>query len=209
VASLAMAPAGPGEPLHEDAAATAPYSPQARVVTAWETEALSLRGGERSVAIVRLGLVAADSYVVRELVRLARIGIVPNLKDALIPAIGLEDAAKMLVGVLQQPAIEGLVHGVAPSPVKGEAVMAALRTLSPVAKPLMLPLSLLRRRLGLAVALLGCKRQIIPQALQQAGADFGAPDPTEQLVQVFSRLGGGEATCSPSPEPSLALRRQP
>jgi hypothetical protein len=73
----------------------------------------------------------------------------------------------------------------------------------------MLPLSLLRRRLGLAAALLGSKRQIVSHVLMQKATAFDAPDPTEQLVQAILRFGGDEGISPPPPEPSSVLRRQP
>jgi NAD dependent epimerase/dehydratase family enzyme len=199
--SLAIAPASPGEPLREEDAAGAQQSPLGNLVAEWESEMRALAGGGRNAAIVRLGLVASDGPVLRELARLARVGIVPNLKGSLIPAIGLEDAAAMLSGMLQQRSIHGLVHGVAPVAVKGEAVMAVLRALSPLPRPLIVPLAFLRRRLGLAVTLLGCRREIIPNVLLRAGADFAAPDPTKQLVEALADLSASRATRAPPPEP--------
>jgi NAD dependent epimerase/dehydratase family enzyme len=207
IASLAVAPAGAGPEFRE----TDPYDGQqtaaGRLVDAWESEAEALRKASWNVALVRLGLVAADTRILGELVRLARRGIVPNLKGTLIPTIAAEDAAAMLVGILQQRAMVGLVYGVAPTPVKGEAVMTALRALSPLPRPLIWPLRLLRRRLGLALALLACRRHIVPNVLIEAGASFTAVDPTERIAETIASHSVRRTTRRPPPEPPIAPAR--
>lgn len=199
VASLAHASAGPGEPIDESSAIGPHETPEARFVNEWEREAFAARRQGASIAIVRLGLVTADSCVLQELIRLSRMGLVANLKGTLIPAISLEDAAGVLVEMLQERAIAGLVHGVAPTPARGDAIMAALRSLAPVPMPLVLPLSLLRPRLGLAMPLLACRRKIVPDVLLRAGAGFAAVDPTERLVQTIARMAASRATHDASP----------
>jgi NAD dependent epimerase/dehydratase family enzyme len=179
------------------------------LVTTWEAETEALHEAGRNVAVVRLGLVAADTSILGELARLARLGIVPNLKGVLVPAITLEDAAAMLAGILQQRTIVGLVHGVAPSPAKGEAIMAALETLTPLPRPIVLPLRLLRRRLGLALALLACQRQVVPDVLMQAGANFATVDPTDHLTQAITSHATPRTSRQPPPEPPRAPTAPP
>ncbi|MGE0767711.1 MAG: NAD-dependent epimerase/dehydratase family protein [Hyphomicrobiaceae bacterium] len=198
--SMVIAPAGAGEPLHEAMAASGQSMPAGHAVATWEAEAQAAQREGSSVAIARLGLVATSNGILHELARLAKRGVVPNLKSSLIPAIALDDAAELLAGLLDARGIDGIVHGVAPSPVRGEAVMRALRALSPLPRPMIVPPSLLRRRLGLSLGLLGCRRRIVPEVLKQAGADFARPDPTEELIEAMSDLGSAMTSGSPPRE---------
>jgi NAD dependent epimerase/dehydratase family enzyme len=204
IASLALAPAGTGPQFGEADARGAELAARDRLITTWEAEAEALHEAGRNVALVRLGLIAADTGILSELARLARLGIAPNLKGALVPAITLEDAATMLVGILQQRTIVGLVHGVAPAPAKGEAVMAALETLTPLPRPITLPRRLFRRRLGLVTGLLACQRQIVPDVLMQAGANFAVTDPTDRLTQTITSYAPHRTSHQPPPEPPSA-----
>jgi len=204
VTSLAIAPVGAGPQFGETGARGAEQSAIGRLVTTWEAEAEALHEAGRNVAVVRLGAVATETSILSELARLARIGMVPNLKGMLVPAITLEDAAAMLAGSLRQRSIVGPVHGVAPSPVKGEAIMAALQTLVPLPRPLVLPRRLLRRRLGLALALLGCQRQIVPDVLMRAGANFAVTDPTHHLINAITSSATPRTSRQPPPEPPSA-----
>ncbi|MEZ5815974.1 MAG: NAD-dependent epimerase/dehydratase family protein [Hyphomicrobiaceae bacterium] len=190
VASLSLAPTGAAEQPTEASAHGAPATEIERAILTWEQAAHELAERGASVAIVRLGLVAGLGGPIAELTRLARLGIVPNLRGAVIPAIALSDAAEMLAGLLLHREIEGVVHGFAPEAVEGAALEASLARLSPVPFRPVLPLSMLRRRLGLATALLSSNRQVLPKALTEAGANFSAPDPTESVNEAIRQLAG-------------------
>jgi NAD dependent epimerase/dehydratase family enzyme len=94
----------------------------------------------------------------------------------------------MLSGLLQQRGLEGLIHGVAPEPVKGEALMQLLRRHAPGGRAVAVPISLLRRRLGLAAAILSCHRQIVPDRLEGAGAAYSSPDPMAAFERALDEI---------------------
>jgi NAD dependent epimerase/dehydratase family enzyme len=188
VASVAIAPGEAGPPVTEETPAAAKPSLLERDIRSWEAEALAAEASGASVAVVRLGLIATPGEPLAALLALARRGIAPGLKGALIPAIALEDAVAMLTGLLQHRALTGLIHGVAPEPVAGEHLMRALRRYAPTGRALAVPVSLLRRRLGLAAAILSCHRRIVPERLANAGADFAAPDPLAALERALDEI---------------------
>lgn len=188
VTSLALAPPSPGGSISDEALPGEPPSPSrvAKEISTWESETSEATG--TSVAIVRLGLVAAAGEPLAALLRLAHSGLCPDLRGALVPAIALEDATAMLSGLLQRRELEGLIHGVAPVPLSGEAVMRALRTYAPMRTAIPLPVSLVGRRLGLISALISCHRQIVPSRLQAAGASYLAPDPMASLERALAEV---------------------
>ena len=196
--SIAIAPAEAGPPVTEDLLPANATSSLERDIRSYEAELEAATGDGLSVAIVRLGLVAMRGGPLAALMALARRGLCPNLKGALIPAIAREDAVAMLAGLLQHRTLEGLIHGVAPMPVEGEALMAALRPHAPGGRFIAVPISLLRRRLGLAAALLSCHRQVVPQRLQAAGAAFAAPDPMPAFVDALTEIADAR-TGAPAP----------
>ncbi len=187
VASLAFAPTSSGGSVTENVADCAPATPGERAIMAWEAEARLAATTGASVAIVRLGLIAAaNGGPLHELIRLARRGIYPNLDGALIPAISLEDATAILIALLRQPHVEGLVHGVAPIPLAGEALSDALTKLSPIGKLPGLPVSLLGARLGLASLLLDCRQHLLSGVLQEIGFELSAPNPTASFMRALA-----------------------
>ncbi len=188
VASIAIAPAEGGAPVTEDTPSTAKPSSLERFIRSWEDEAAAAAGSGASVAVARLGLVAMPGGPLSALMALARRGLCPSLKGAVIPAIALDDAVAMLTGLLQHRALEGIIHGVAPEPLEGEVLMHALRRHAPGGRALTVPVSLLRRRLGLAAALLSCHRQIVPQRLAAAGTAYVSPDPTGAVEQALHEI---------------------
>jgi NAD dependent epimerase/dehydratase family enzyme len=188
VASVAIAPGEAGPPVTEDAPPAATVSSLEQDICSWEAEAAAAATIGTSVAIVRLGLVAMPGGPLSALLALAKRGISPSLKGALIPVIAPEDAVAMLSGLLQHRGLEGLIHGVAPEPVKGELLMQMLRRHAPTGRALAVPISLLRRRLGLAAAMLSCHRRIVPQRLESAGAAYSSPDPMAALERALDEL---------------------
>lgn len=189
VASVAVAPDLAGPPVTEEMIATSEESKFEQVIRSWEIEATEAAELGTSVAIVRLGLIAMPTRPLSALVSLARRGLCPDLRGALIPAIALEDASAMLSGLLQHRRLEGVVHGVAPVPVTGEALMQILARHGPRGRVLPIPIRLLKRRLGLLSAILTCRRQVVPLRLEGAGAAFVSPDPIPALEQAIEEVG--------------------
>ena len=189
VASVAVAPGEAGPPVTEGASSDAIVSSLERDILSWEAEAAAGAADGMSVAVVRLGLIAMPSRPLATLVALAKRGLCPNLKGAMIPAIAPDDAVAMLSGLLQHRSLEGVIHGVAPEPVAGEVLMRALRRYAPGGRALTVPLSVLKRRLGLAAAMLSCHRRIVPQRLEMAGAAYFSPDPMSELERALEDTG--------------------
>jgi NAD dependent epimerase/dehydratase family enzyme len=197
VTSVAIAPGEAGPPVTEDTPAAVAASSLEQGIRSWEEEAAAAAETGTSVAIVRLGLVATPAGPLAALLALARRGIAPSLKGAMIPAIAPEDAAAMLSGLLQHRALDGVIHGVAPKPVKGEVLMQALSRHAPTGRALAVPISLLRRRLGLVAAMLSCHRRIVPHRLESAGAAYSSPDPTAALERALQELAGSRQRMRP------------
>lgn len=156
----------------------------------WEEKILAAQSKDFSVAVVRLGLVAAPSAPLSTLARLARQGFAPSLRGAMIPAITLSDAAAMLSGVLAAPSIEGIVNGVAPEALSGARLTALLKRLNRPGLLLPLPSPIAAMRLGDVLPLLQNRIPIAPERLLAAGARFSEPDPTDRFGQVLSQFGG-------------------
>lgn len=163
---------------------------------AWEEIALDAGcdSDGPSVGVVQLGLLAHPSEPLATLVRLARIGVVPRLASAGIGAITPGDAAAMLSGLLARGDLSGVFWGVAPSPVSGQALAAALGQLRPASLPgaIGLPAPLVRwtiaRRLGPMAPMLTAERAVQPIRLLEAGASFETPDPTADLLAAIESL---------------------
>ncbi len=150
-----------------------------------------------SVGVVRLGLLAHPSEPLATVVRLAKIGIAPRLASTGIAAITPSDAAAMLSGLLARQDLTGVFWGVAPSPVSGQALAAALGRLRPASLPqaIGLPAPFVRwtitRRLGQLAPMLTAVRAIQPIRLLEAGASFETPDPTAALLAAIEKSGAG------------------
>lgn len=189
-ASLAIGPDGDGGDVDEDTAASREPTALERAVAAWEAEVLAAAVTGNSVANVRLGLMAGAGCPLAELVALARNGIALDLRGALIPAIDVADAAAMLSGLLAHPHLTGTILGIAPEPVKGEALARLLAAASPLPAPLRLPKALLRHRLGSVMALVDNRRRMVPKRLIELGAEFAVPDPLPSLERAVATMIG-------------------
>lgn len=168
---------------------------RAASVAEWEAEAQTAAAHGASVAIVRLGLLAAPSGPLAALVRLARRGVGADLKGVMVPAITLPDAAALLSGLLANRDLDGVMDGVAPEPVRGDALALLMASLSPVGRIVPLPGRFLDRSLGLSMALLQGRQPLAPHRLLEAGAIFSQPD-----VLVALELAIAEAATAPAAE---------
>lgn len=186
--SIAHAPRPAGEPLDEASASEAAPAGPAREVLAWEEEARKAAALGASLAIVRLGLLAAPEGPLAAMVGLARRGLFVNLKDRWVPAIALEDAAGMLAALANAPDIEGVIHGVAPTPVAGEALAGLLAAVNRLPARLPVPSGLVSRQLGFASLLLASSRPVAPQRLLEAGANFIVADPLPSLERCIAGI---------------------
>jgi NAD dependent epimerase/dehydratase family enzyme len=156
------------------------------VAQAYETalETMALQGA--SVAIVRLGLLLADDTLATP-ARLAgwRLGL--DLRQALIPAIDIEDAAALFGGLLDRDDVQGFVHGIAPEPLRGEDLMALLAAASGAMPRMKLPQRLARRSLGELMPFLLNGSHIVPRRLMEAGAVFLHPDPKASVARILAQ----------------------
>ncbi|MDX2156650.1 MAG: NAD-dependent epimerase/dehydratase family protein [Hyphomicrobiaceae bacterium] len=153
----------------------------------WEADAAAGAAAGASVAIVRLGLIAAPGGPISALVSLAASGLKLDLARARIPAIDANDAAAMLAGLLAKPDMTGLFLGVAPEPARGDAVVDALQKAARFRSPVAIsaPRWLVVRRLGLLASLIQTETALSPGRLLAAGAHFTTPDPTPALVRAI------------------------
>jgi NAD dependent epimerase/dehydratase family enzyme len=142
------------------------------------------RHGAR-VAVVQLGLVAGDGPVIEALVALARAGLVPDLRGAIVPAIDADDAAAMMIGLLGMPDQDGLIAAAAPVPVSGEALADLLRGACRTGLRIPVPMALAARYLGPAAPLFAGRTPVVPTRLIAAGARFAAPDPMASLASAI------------------------
>lgn len=142
------------------------------------------------VAIVRLGVVLAPGPLLATLVGLAERGRVPRFDGAMIPAIAVEDAAALIAGLVGQADITGSLIGVAPEPLAGAALSAALANLR--RGPLALPLGQrgLERHLGPITGLLYNRARVVPQRLLDAGAGFQHTDLEATFARCLSTVAG-------------------
>lgn len=183
--SLAVGGRDAGDPITEAAPRSAAPDAIERDVLAWEAEIMAV--GDR-VANVRLGLLAVPGAPLAQLVALAQMGAVPDLRGMLVPAIDVADAAAMLSGLLSRPDLTGVIFGVAPEPVKGEDLGRLLAKAARFPLPVQLPKAILRRRLGHINALIDGRRRIVPQRLTDLGAEFTVPDPLPSLERAVADL---------------------
>jgi NAD dependent epimerase/dehydratase family enzyme len=202
IASVALGLAGEGDAVSEaevaEAGGTEAATQLSDTVHTWEEVALGSQASELSVAIVRLALVAGSGAPLSTLVALACRGVVADLRGSRIAAIDTADAAAMLSGLVQHPALTGRIHGAAPMVVKGDALTSALAALSPMPWLPYVPLALLGRTLGHAMPLLASRRPVRPARLLEAGADFSVPDPWPSLDAAIRAIAA-----TPTRDPSL------
>lgn len=208
IVSLALPFAGDGGVVTEASPRAAPTTALEQAAVAWEAAGNALAGAGHSVAIVRLGLLAGPGALLATLLRLQRRGFVPNLSGCLIPAIDPEDAAALLTGLASHPEMTGPLFGVAPEPIAGAALSAALAPLRrwPVALPV--PARLVSARIGPLAALLLNRVRIVPQRLIDAGAGFRHPEPSASILSALAARGAARVALdepqAPLPEPSAA-----
>ncbi|MBS0242943.1 MAG: NAD-dependent epimerase/dehydratase family protein [Proteobacteria bacterium] len=190
--SAAVAASGSGEPVSETAAGDGNGSAAIQLLRRFEDELLAAGGEGGSVAVVRLGLVAATSGPLAALVALARRGLVPRLKGNVIAAIALEDAVAMLAGLASERGLSGIIHGVAPQPMRGENLAGMLRAVAPLGLSIPMSRRGTVRRLGaVTAAMLEARRRVLPERLLAAGALFGAPDPTQSIAKAIAEAVAG------------------
>lgn len=197
-ASLALGGEGEGGEVPLTEADLSP--PHAEGGMPWEALLAVTEAEDANFAVVRFGLLAAPGAAVTSLVRMARVGIVVDLEGRFIPAIDPADAAALLSGLIDRRDMTGLFLGVAPVPVRGEAVASALAEASFLpfsSRPLMLPALLTRRllsrRVGLIAGLLTCGRPVRSLRLAEAGAQFTTPDPTDLLRRAIADTIAGSS----------------
>ena len=188
IASVAPTSEVAGAVLTEASAGEAPASQLRSAVLAWEAAAQAARATGVSVAIVRLGLILAPGGALQTLVRLAGLGLRPDLAGRIVPAIDVEDAAAMLSGLVARPDVEGPINGVAPEPMMGADLAQLLAGAQRVPMRLWAPRRVLQRRIGPLAPLLLNRARIVPQRLIEMGAGFEHPDPKASAQRAIEAL---------------------
>ncbi|MFM9940391.1 MAG: NAD-dependent epimerase/dehydratase family protein [Hyphomicrobiaceae bacterium] len=188
VASVVMPPltTAAGEVMTDLTPRSEPATAFERGVLDIEAACNALASGGASLAMVRLGLLIDAGPVLEALVRLARRGGIPNFAGALIPAIDPEDAAALIAGLVGHRGLTGPLIGVAPEPLAGEILQAALVPFNPW--PVALPVSQRRveRRIGPLARLLFNRTRVVPQRLLDAGAGFQNADLAASLARALA-----------------------
>lgn len=192
--SVALPPLGAARDAEiDDTVVGEPASPLATDLAAAEAMAVAGRAKGLSVVFVRLGLLLAPGEPWRRLVRLARLGLMPPLAGAHVPVIDPEDAVAMLSALAARNDLDGIVHGMAPTPLAGDdlARLVASARLLPIG--CRLPQAIAMRLLGpLAPALL-CRSRLMPRRLLAAGASFLHPDPLPGATRTIAAVVAEEA----------------
>lgn len=184
-ASVATSLGRSDDVITEGSRRNAPATPFEADVLAWEAAAQRARSEGASVAIVRLGLLVGDTPFWRSIERLAVAGLIPNLNRSRIPAIDIDDAAELLIGLLRRPDIEGPVIGVAPEAISGRELGSMMRALRRLPIRIPVPRGYVNRRVGPLSTLLYNRARIVPRLLTEAGASFAYPRPHQSLARVF------------------------
>ena len=197
LASVAPSSADAAGVLTEASPAPAKPSEAWSAVLAAEAAGQAARTAGASVAIVRLGCILSDEGIVARLAADAAQGFVASLHGARIPAIDPEDAAGLLAGLVDRADIEGVLHGVAPEPLPGEALTALLAALSPLPLPIPLGARALARRHGMAAPMLLGRARVVPQRLVEIGAAFMHPSPLPRAERLIERLFADHAMRQP------------
>lgn len=152
--------------------------------------------GTDDVAIVRLGLLAAPSASLQKLVRLAGLGLVPNLRNSRFAAIDPVDAAGLISGLIERRDLRGCFIGAAPQPVEGRALETALKQIAGLPRTMPLPGRYLEPRLDCFWQVLQAPVPPHPERLLAAGARFETPDPTALLELAVAELASREPRLS-------------
>ncbi len=190
VASVVLPPdiGEAGDVMTERSTRPPPSTDFERGVLDVEAACNALASGGASLALVRLGLLLQPGPVLAALVRLAGQAQIPRLEGALIPAIDPEDAAALIAGLVAHRDLSGPLIGVAPAPLQGETLQAALHHFSPL--PLTMPISIRRveRHIGPLARLLYNRTQVVPQRLLDAGAGFQNADLEASLAGALTAM---------------------
>jgi len=209
VASLVIGSPSEGEVLTEASPRDALGQPGAADILRFEAAAHEARAQGASVAVVRLGMLLTADGALARLEQDARMGRRCDLSRSLVPAIDPEDAAELIAGLAQRTDLEGVIHGVAPEPLKGSdlALLLASRRRVPLTRPM--SRRGLFRRYGLLAPLLLNRGRVVPQRLAEIGARFTHPDPKASAARVLEALAAARQAQRPLWQDLLPERMTP
>ena len=169
----------PGEAVSEDSVVEPPADKFALAVRACEETAEAARGNGSVVTLVRLGLVIAPDTFPDMLLRLLETGIAwrEESPEAAIPAIDHADAVSLIASLAQMPPFEGVIHAVAPEPLRTVELEKVLLEACARRGHVALPHWFLRRHIGVLADMLHSRRRILPRRAVDGGFVFQRPDP--------------------------------
>lgn len=159
-----------------------------RICTRWEAEALALEGTR--VCPVRIGIVLSTHHgALHEVLPLFRVGLggVMGQRDTWINWIHLDDTVAVLEAALDDPAYDGPVNAVAPSPATNADYT---RTLARVlARPAIVryPTPLIKAAIGEAGEFASGGARVSSARLQSLGFTFAHPTLEGALRDTISR----------------------
>jgi len=162
----------------------------AQLCVDWEAAAMRAAEFGARVSIVRFGIVlAAKGGALAQMLLPFRLGLGGRLGSGKqwMSWIALQDATNILRRVLDDEHLSGVVHAVAPGPVRNVEFTAALARV--LHRPAILPAPgfALRLVLGeMAEALLLSSQHVIPARLKEAGHPFELPGLIAALGAVLS-----------------------
>jgi NAD dependent epimerase/dehydratase family enzyme len=174
-----------GEAYTEASAVGEPRTILQIAAHAWEGAAGAARAAGAQVAIARFGLVVGADRVLEDLARWISAGVSPKAASATVPLIDREDAVALLVGLIDNPDIDGPINAVAPVQVSTAELCKRLSDSMGVRQRIALPARLTARALGAGAELLLRRSQIVPRRLMELGCSFSQPDPLANLPRVI------------------------
>jgi len=157
----------------------------------WEKAAEpALRAGIRVVKL-RIGVVlSSDGGALKKMLPPFKLGLGGRLGDGrqYVSWIALRDLVRAIIFILGRSGLEGVVNGVAPSPVRNSELTAVLARL--LGRPALLPApaALLRLALGeMAGGMILASGRVLPNKLLSGGFSFEYPDLESALKSALSR----------------------
>lgn len=179
-----------------DAASTQGSGFLADVVAAWEAELQPLAAERPAlrVPIVRTGIVLArDGGALAEMLpmfRLSAAGALGNGRQWM-GWIHLRDIVGLFLHALDQPAVHGVLEGVAPQPVRNSDFTAALCRALGVRQNLAAPTPVIGALFGERAAIVLGSTRALPTATLASGYAFEFANVSEAMADLLAPLRGG------------------
>ena len=174
------------QPLHEASPLNPGKAGLPGAIARWEAAARPFAEAGGSLVCVRLGCVIAADGFPKILSPLMHWRVNAAIDPAAsIPVITLQDAVALFAWLIVTPQVQGVVNGVAPHPLIGDAIndlQADMLAQSPVGT---LPRWAMTRWLGLEAGMILDRPLIAPRVALNQGFKFSHPDPFESFRKTL------------------------